>query len=348
MFYRYKYKILAAFGTLTLIFIWIFNAATWDQLLKSDTNHFSNHFHLEDIDTAEVRPYKSDQQIFLLETSCSLNMDCTGHLTARHSCAIESVAHFHPNHTIFVLFFTFGDVHLAGDAEMLENVRQYPNVHLRKVNLDKYSENTPFEQFFVQKRYARSNYLTSHLSDILRYLTLWKYGGLYLDNDIVCLRNFDALGTNFAVADAPNSVMSAAIHLGNNHVGQLIAEKLASDIIRTFDGTKWSVNGPGVITRVLSQFCQKELTALMTRDACQGFQVLPRETFLPVLHYAHHYYFMEEHTKDVMRLINGSYIAHIYEHANKNMIVKKDADVAYALIAKQYCPDMFNAKSLTF
>lgn len=306
---------------------------------------------LEDIDEADVRPTKSqsNHQIFFLETSCSNKDGGVIHLTARQICAIESVARIHPTHKIFVLFTAPVGFQLTNDeSDILKNVLQYDNVYLRNVNLTKYAKNTPLEEFFAKNVYRTSKYFNTHLSDILRFLTLWKYGGLYLDTDIVCLRNFQTLGTNFVAAESPNSIGSSVIQFGDGELGRLIVRECLEELKTTFDGTKWANNGPGVLTRVISRLCETNLTILMTHEACSGFQVLPIETFAPVLWHWHYFYFREENTKDVIRLIEKAYIIHLFNHMNKHVPVRKTSNVAYARLAKQHCPDMFNSNSTVF
>lgn len=306
---------------------------------------------LEDIDEATIYPdiSQSDHQIFFLETSCSNKNGGVIHLTARQICAIESMARLHPNHKIFVVFTAPVGLQRNGfETEILQKLLQYENVYLRYVNLSKYAVDTPLEEFFAKQVYRTSRYFNTHLSDILRFLTLFKYGGLYLDTDIVGLRSFESLGTNFVAAKSHNSIGSSVINFGNDELGRLVVFECIKEVISTFDGSKWAHNGPGVLTRVLSRLCETNMTALMSKEACFGFQVLPIETFAPVQWTSNKFYFQEGYTTDVMKLTEKAYIIHLFNHLNKDIPVEKKSKVAYALIAKEHCPDMFNATNTVF
>lgn len=306
---------------------------------------------LEDIDEAEVKPTKSqsNKQIFFLETSCSNSHGGAIHLTSRQICGIESVARLHPNHKIFVLFLAPVGFQLKRtETDTIQILLKYDNVYLRNINLTKYSKDTPLEDFFAQYIYGTSRFFNTHLSDILRFLTLYKYGGLYLDTDIICLKSFEPLEKNFVAAESYNSIGSSVIHFGNDELGRFIAEQCLIELSNTFDGKKWAYNGPGVLTRVISRLCETNKTALMTNDVCSGFKILPIETFAPILWKWNNFYFDEDHTNDVIRLTKDAYIIHLFNHMNKNIPVVKKSNVAYALFAKDHCPDMFKTKSKVF
>lgn len=88
------------------------------------------------------------------------------------------------------------DVYVLFPGPVVDNVtstsvRQlllYPNVRLRHVNMERYLANTPLDEWYRSGILRTSNWPNSHASDILRYATLWKYGGIYLDLDVVIIK----------------------------------------------------------------------------------------------------------------------------------------------------------------
>lgn len=98
---------------------------------------------------------------------------------------MESAAKMNPRKDVYVLFP--GPV--VDDAVALSpSVRQlllYPNVRLRHVNMVQYFHQTPLQEWYELGQLRTSLWPRSHASDILRYLTLWKFGGIYLDLDVV-------------------------------------------------------------------------------------------------------------------------------------------------------------------
>jgi lactosylceramide 4-alpha-galactosyltransferase len=54
--------------------------------------------------------------------------------------------------------------------------------------MTRYFSKTPLEKWDFGAAMASSSWPTEHSSDILRLLTLWKYGGTYLDLDVIILK----------------------------------------------------------------------------------------------------------------------------------------------------------------
>ncbi len=140
----------------------------------------------------------------------------------RQACAIESAARMNPKHEVFVLFASpvgFRDSTVSNLPTNIEVLKTYPNVHLRNVNLWKYVEDTPLESWLSNNTLFESMYFHEHLSQVLRYLTLYKFGGLYLDLDLIVQRNFDELGQNFAGDDTEIAIGCGVLHFGTDQLG---------------------------------------------------------------------------------------------------------------------------------
>lgn len=52
------------------------------------------------------------------------------------------------------------------------------------------------EDFFIRDELSNSSYPIEHTSDILRILTLYEFGGLYLDLDEINLASIDKIETD--------------------------------------------------------------------------------------------------------------------------------------------------------
>jgi len=92
------------------------------------------------------------------------------------------------------------------------------------------------------------------MSDMLRYLTLWKYGGIYLDLDVVVISSLENL-TNFAGAEDWDDVAAGVMGFDTSELGRRIADACVRDFKKNFRGDVWGNNGPGVITRTLQKLC---------------------------------------------------------------------------------------------
>lgn len=145
----------------------------------------------------------------------------------RQACAIESAAKWNPNRDIFILFASpVGFSNNGTVSPIIQALQSYPNIHFRTLNLHTYSENTPAEQWFKTDEIFLSNYLVAHMADYLRFLTLYKFGGIYFDLDVVIQRNLDSLPANFAGAEASNYVAIGALGFNSSDAGHEIVEMI--------------------------------------------------------------------------------------------------------------------------
>lgn len=147
-------------------------------------------------------------------------------MITRQACAIESAALLNPNLDVFVLFAS--PVGLINDTDKTSPIiialQSYPNIFFRNINLWTYSVDTPLEDWFLSDALFQSQYLNSHVSDYLRYLSLFKYGGTYLDLDVVVQKTFENISANYAGAESQNFVAAGVINFDHDGIGHEIAD----------------------------------------------------------------------------------------------------------------------------
>jgi lactosylceramide 4-alpha-galactosyltransferase len=100
------------------------------------------------------------------------------------------------------------------NSEAIRILRQYKNILFRYVNIKDFSKNTPLESWINSDKLSNSKYVVSHTSDVLRFLMLYKYSGLYLDMDVICTYPFGRINlTNFACAESTEYLNGAILKL---------------------------------------------------------------------------------------------------------------------------------------
>lgn len=107
---------------------------------------------------------------------------------------------------------------------IIRALQSYSNIYFRNINLWTYSANTPLEDWFLGDELFRSQYLNSHVSDFLRYVSLYKFGGTYLDLDVVVQKTFENISANYAGAESDNFVAAGVLNFQHNGIGHEIAE----------------------------------------------------------------------------------------------------------------------------
>lgn len=181
-----------------------------------------------DILEDESQPPPKGKSIFFHETSCGFQFGKTVSITPRQACAVESAARMNPNMTVYLLYaspikFTNASFFPSKSERTLSELLKYDNIRIRRVDLNKYTKNTPLEGWYRTRQLQKSTYPNSHASDVLRYLSLWKYGGTYLDLDVVVMKNLESLGSNYAAAESQQDVAAGVLNFDHQGFGHDVA-----------------------------------------------------------------------------------------------------------------------------
>ncbi|RZC35541.1 lactosylceramide 4-alpha-galactosyltransferase, partial [Asbolus verrucosus] len=295
---------------------------------------------LPDISREDV-PEKS---IFFHETSCSSDLSGKIVISSRQACSVESAAKLNPNFGVYLLYLSPGTLKFEGSESdrFLQALLTYRNVKIRHLDFETYVENSPVERLFKEGKIERSEYAISHVSDVLRYLTLWKYGGIYLDLDLVVIKSLEKLPFNYAGAESTSFVAAGVVSFTQKGMGHHLATLCLKDLEFNFNGKKWGNNGPGVITRLSRFICATNNTEEMTKKKCLGdFRVYPSETFYPVIYQDWSMYFDVYSVKKAKNLTKNSYVVHVWNKLSSKKKVPVNVEVPYTFFARKYCPKVF-------
>lgn len=102
------------------------------------------------------------------------------------------------------------------NTSTMKALKMLKNVFVYAINLSDYFVGTPLEYWYFCTTWNYGPYAISHLSDALRLLTLYKFGGYYFDLDIIMLKPVINL-RNFIVAEDENSLAAGAFHVEYLH-----------------------------------------------------------------------------------------------------------------------------------
>lgn len=118
--------------------------------------------------------------------------------------------------------------------------------------------------------------LGQNLSNLLRLGLLYRFGGIYIDTDVLVLKSFGGLrnviGAQTIDLDTKNwSRLNNAVMVFDE--AHPLVYKFIEEFALTFDGNKWGHNGPYLVSRVVSR--------LLGRQGFE-FRVLDPSAFYPV------------------------------------------------------------------
>ncbi|XP_057669342.1 lactosylceramide 4-alpha-galactosyltransferase-like [Diorhabda carinulata] len=307
-------------------------------------------------DISEVPPRKG-KSIFFHETSCKSLQKGKITITSRQACAVESAAIMNPNLDVYLLYTSPGIVKNEGDESdlFLSALLSYKNVKILHLNYERYINNTPVGNLWKYNKIQNSRYSLSHASDILRYVTLWKYGGIYLDLDVVILKSLEDLPANFAGLQSLTDVAAGVMGFAASGKGHEMAERCLLDLQKNFDGDSWGNNGPGVITRLLLDLCgitnrtkDTNLSELMVDKDCGGFTVFTPTAFYPISYQTWYWYFDEYKLQSMILNTKDSYAIHTWNKFSANTKVLLNSGMPYFYYAKKYCPKVVAESTRTF
>jgi lactosylceramide 4-alpha-galactosyltransferase len=168
-----------------------FNESTTHRASEHNTEKLSiNYSQHASLTGLEAEPVPGGKHIIFLETVCVLNDYVKGKepglaITQRQACAVVSAANTNPDTKVYLLYTCSIMGNLGDSPEYVKQMLSYPNVRIWKLVLSDYIKGTPVETWDFMGKIRSSDWPVAHASDILRLITLWKYGGTYLDMDFV-------------------------------------------------------------------------------------------------------------------------------------------------------------------
>ncbi|KAJ6979038.1 hypothetical protein NC653_027257 [Populus alba x Populus x berolinensis] len=118
--------------------------------------------------------------------------------------------------------------------------------------------------------------LGQNMSNLLRLALLYKFGGIYMDTDVIVLKRFtklrNVIGAQTLDLETRNwsRLNNAVLIFDKKHP---LLFKFIEEFALTFDGNKWGHNGPYLVSRVVSRVNGRPEF---------NFTVLPPSAFYPV------------------------------------------------------------------
>ncbi|KAI3466655.1 hypothetical protein Pfo_023318 [Paulownia fortunei] len=141
-------------------------------------------------------------------------------------------------------------------------------------------KDTPAQAWYNQLMLGNVNpgevSLGQNLSNLLRLGLLYRFGGIYLDTDVIVLKSLgelrNAIGAQTVDLDTGNwSRLNNAVMIFDE--GHPLLYKFIEEFALTFDGNKWGHNGPYLVSRVVWR---------VNGRPGYNFTVLPPMAFYPV------------------------------------------------------------------
>lgn len=274
--------------------------------------------------------------IFFHETTCLHGEPAR--LKIRQACAVESAARTNPNSHVYLLYAsTTGLERGAVKPAIFAALSRYANVRVRNVNLWTYTNDTPADLWWQHHSgdLFASGYMSVHMSDLLRLVSLYRWGGIYMDLDFVVRRSFDQMPATFGSEEIPGYVANAMMGYGRHGVGHMIVGELLSEFVRHYNPHVFAANGPALLKRVFRDLCGTD----KLRE-CTLIKIFPKEVFYAVYGTEWERLFDKEHAVDSMRRFNESMAVHMWNALTAGVPVRLGENSAYERLAREFCPEV--------
>lgn len=236
------------------------NEAVRDSKAYQSKNEFSSHIYADgkrwgyypglhprlsfsNFMNAFFRKGKCDMRVFMVWNSPPWMY------SVRHQRGLESVL-FHHRDACVVVFSETIELDFFKDSFVKDGFK----VAVVMPNLDELLKDTPAHEFAsVWFEWRKTKFYNTHYSELVRLAALYKYGGIYMDSDIIVLKSLSSLNNSVGMEDKlPGSSLNGAVMAFRKH-SPFILECL-KEFYLTYDETRLRWNGADLLQRVARRF----------------------------------------------------------------------------------------------
>ncbi|XP_077149136.1 alpha-1,4-N-acetylglucosaminyltransferase-like [Ranitomeya variabilis] len=252
-------------------------------------------------------------------------------------CSVESAARMYPDRPVVFFMKRLGDIVTEDDEKKAQkhypSLSFYKNIYIFPLKLKELFADTPFQEWFKKIDPKKEIYWTNNKSNAGRLAMMWKYGGIYMDTDVISIQPI--LEDNFLAAENLQHTSSSVFGLSPHHK---LTWELMENFVQNYKGNEWGHQGPGLFTRVVKKHCVPKFTSV-DHVKCENVSYFHPERFYPIYHSSWRRYF--EVWKNVPSF-KDSYALHLWNYMNKeriSMVVGSNTLVEH--LYKQYCPSTY-------
>ncbi|XP_036188357.1 lariat debranching enzyme isoform X5 [Myotis myotis] len=250
------------------------------------------------------------------------------------SCAVESAAKVYPEQP--VVFFMKG---LSSSMQLPPNstnpafslLSAIDNVFLIPLDMKSLFEDTPLSSWYTQiNASAERNWL--HVSsDASRLAIIWKYGGVYMDTDIISIRPIPA--ENFLAAQASRYSSNGVFGFLPRHA---FLWQCMENFVEHYNSYIWGNQGPDLMTRMLRVWCKLEDFQELSDLRCLNVSFLHPQRFYPISYPEWRRYYEVWSPEPSF---NDSYALHLWNYMNQEgKGVVRGSNTLVENLYRKHCP----------
>ncbi|XP_078059128.1 alpha-1,4-N-acetylglucosaminyltransferase-like [Mustelus asterias] len=232
-------------------------------------------------------------------------------------CSVESAARLNPDKHVYYFMKGF-----SGKLSQypLPNYTGIPllsatsNVVLLPLHLTGLFENTPLYEWHQKVNPDLETYWIHVLADGCRLALLWKYGGTYLDTDVISMKPLPF--GNFTVLQKDSYFSNGVLgfHLKYH---QFLLDSM-KDFVANYIGDIWGHQDPTLITRVMKRWCKLNNNDQLTANECNGISFWIPRRFYPIPHPSWEHYYDPWKKEDIESIFSDTYGANVWNNMDSD------------------------------
>ncbi|XP_068089378.1 alpha-1,4-N-acetylglucosaminyltransferase-like [Hyperolius riggenbachi] len=256
-------------------------------------------------------------------------------------CAIESAARIYPDRPVVYFMKGLGNITTQDEEDKARqnfpSLSSFPNVYFFPLRMEELFNKTPLISWFQKVDPKKERYWIHVLSDACRFSLVWRYGGIYMDTDIISVQPIPK--DHFVAPQNAEEFSSGVFGLSPNHD---LAWEFMENFVQNYRGEVWGYQGPGVVTRVLKKECKDTKISMENDVICGNLTYLKPERFYPISYYNWKRYF---EVWDNLPTFNKSYGLHLWNFLNNDKkTMEPGSNTLVEHLYKNNCPFVYRAE----
>ncbi|XP_040285841.1 alpha-1,4-N-acetylglucosaminyltransferase-like [Bufo bufo] len=256
-------------------------------------------------------------------------------------CSIESAARVYHNRPI--VFFMKGLEKVESNVDEKNTLRYFPtlssldNIFIFPLIFNDIFNSTPFLPWYNKTNPKQENYWIHTVADSCRLALIWKYGGIYMDTDIISIQPIPQ--QNFLAAEHSALSSNGVFGFSSQHNFTWMCME---DFVQNYNGKIWGFQGPHLFTRVLKKWCSLQNFKGIEDISCGNISYLNPQRFYPIPYISWRKYY-EVWKK--LPTFNYSYALHLWNYMNNDeqRTMVPGSNMLVEHLYKQHCPSTYGA-----
>ncbi|XP_063586837.1 lactosylceramide 4-alpha-galactosyltransferase-like [Penaeus indicus] len=219
--------------------------------------------------------------------------------------------------------------------------QRYRNLYVVGADLNAMFTGTPLEILFKSGIWAHNTpWPANNLSNLLRNVLLWLWGGMTTDTDCICVRKVTHLHNAIAYDEKDKVANNAIMHFEARH--RFILETMEY-LKQNFQVAKWHVNGPGAASHIAKKVCGTKNLNKILYEKCDSLQLMPLRNMQLYTWTQWGNYFKKGIGSKFLGEHKDAYILHMYNKLSKKRPVEIGSETIYDSVASVVCPLTYEA-----